>query len=86
MDQHPTTIQLDVILLTTAQGQCQTLTIDFAQPQKQITPQEMAQVKLPQNLDLNREVIIFGPAPIWLYGRLCTLCRTAPWIACYDIR
>lgn len=81
---HP--IQLDVISLNTALGPCQTLTIEFLNPEKHITPQDMAQVQLPQTLDLTREVILFGPAPIWLYGRLKTLCQDAPWIACYDMR
>ncbi len=49
-----------------------------------IHPDESASLHLPANLDLNREVILFGQIPIWLYARLIEMCRDAPWIGCFS--
>lgn len=31
-------------------------------------------------------MILFGKAPIWLYGHLAWRCQHVPWVGCYDIR
>ena len=82
---QPTSIALDVITLPTSHGLCQTLAITLTQPQSLISPQTLSTLELPVDLDLNREVILFGQAPTWLYSRLVNLCQAVPWIACYNM-
>jgi CRISPR-associated protein Csx3 len=48
-----------------------------------IKPDELATIELPPDLDLTREVILFGQVPTWVYGALIQRCRAAPWIGCY---
>ena len=86
MNKSVSPIQLDVITLTDGQQSYQTLAITLAHPQIPITPADIAKVQLPPSLDLKREIILFGKGPTWLYGRLNDLCKTAPWMAVYDIR
>lgn len=77
-------IQLQVIELLTSSGvACQTLVVNLL---RKLQPQEMKEVILPPELDLQREVIIFGWGSVWLYGRLVDLCQAAPWVATYDLR
>ncbi|NJL41359.1 MAG: hypothetical protein HC899_35110 [Leptolyngbyaceae cyanobacterium SM1_4_3] len=49
-----------------------------------IDPAELADLDLPPNVDLSQPVILFGPVPTWVYGRLVSLCREAPWIGCFS--
>ncbi|NEQ95973.1 MAG: CRISPR-associated protein Csx3 [Cyanothece sp. SIO2G6] len=79
-------IALDVISLSIGTQHHQTLVITLTQPRLLISPQALKLLHLPADLDLSREVILFGQAPIWLYGRLVNLCRAAPWIACYNVQ
>ncbi|NET15773.1 MAG: CRISPR-associated protein Csx3 [Okeania sp. SIO1H6] len=80
-------MQLDVIQLQTELGICQTLTITLTEPRDLIKPSILSDLKskIPQDLDLNQGVILYGISPIWLYGCLIECCRNAPWIACYDV-
>lgn len=64
----------------------QTLSIQLTQPQTLIHPNLLPQLTLPSDLDLNQGVVLFGQAPIWLYGRLIDQCAIAPWIGCFDAR
>lgn len=79
-------VKLQVIHLSTAQQHCQTLVIDLLAPQRFIKPDALQSLALPATLDLQREVILFGAAPTWLYSYLINQCRPAPWIATYDLR
>ncbi|WP_072619854.1 CRISPR-associated protein Csx3 [Spirulina major] len=77
-------IELQVITLPTTAGlPCQTLVINLLRRAK---PEDLEPLALPPNLDLTQGVLIFGAAPIWLYGCLIALCRSAPWIATYHVR
>ncbi|EKV00577.1 CRISPR-associated protein, Csx3 family [Leptolyngbya sp. PCC 7375] len=79
-------IQLDVNSLSARENAYQTLSISLTQPQSLMPPDALLPIQLPADLDLTREVVIFGAAPLWLHGRLISLCRSAPWIGCYTFR
>ncbi|CAN5765016.1 hypothetical protein BH23CYA1_BH23CYA1_24130 [soil metagenome] len=64
--------------------QYQTLSITQTIPWQPILPSQLATIALPSGLDLSREVVLYGRLPNWFYGRLVDLCRTAPWIGCYN--
>jgi len=49
-----------------------------------IAPTELTDLHLPSDVDLNQPMILFGPVPTWVYGRLVNLCREAPWIGCFS--
>lgn len=51
-----------------------------------IQPDELERLKLPADFDESRGVMLFGNAPVWLYGRLVELCRAAAWVGCYNVR
>lgn len=80
----PSSVDLDVIELDVADGRYQTLVINLPQPSVLIEPSVLPQLTLPQSLDVSREVILFGQAPIWLYCYLIRQCQAAPWIGCYN--
>ncbi|MGB3402262.1 MAG: CRISPR-associated ring nuclease Crn3/Csx3 [Microcoleaceae cyanobacterium] len=77
-------IEFNVIELATPYGNYQTLKI-ILEPQVLIKPSILEQLEFPLELDLNREVILSGSSPIWLYGYLVNRCKTASWVACHDI-
>ncbi|MDY7006105.1 MAG: CRISPR-associated protein Csx3 [Cyanobacteriota bacterium] len=81
-------LQLDVIKLETELGICQTLAITLTEPRELIKTSILPELKskIPQDLDFNQGVILYGMSPIWLYGCLVKCCGNAPWIACYDVR
>jgi CRISPR-associated protein Csx3 len=79
-------VQLQIIALPTPQTECQTLVIDLLASLRFIQPDALQSLTLPEALNLQREVIIFGAAPIWLYAYLIEQCRQAPWVATYDLR
>lgn len=79
-------IQLEVTRLSVGESAYQTLSISLTKPQILIPPVAIAPITLPAELDLSREVVLFGQAPIWLYARLVRLCEAAPWIGCYAAR
>ncbi|OLP17021.1 hypothetical protein BST81_18780 [Leptolyngbya sp. 'hensonii'] len=49
-----------------------------------IDPIELIDLQLPHDVDLKQPVILFGPVPTWVYGRLVALCREAPWVGCFS--
>ncbi|MBL1179325.1 CRISPR-associated ring nuclease Crn3/Csx3 [Pantanalinema sp. GBBB05] len=77
-------VNLAVIELDCADCTYQTIIITLSQPGVLISPDVLPTLDLPSNLDLSREVILFGQAPIWLYCYLLDQCRKAPWIGCYN--
>jgi CRISPR-associated protein Csx3 len=79
-------LEFNVIELPTPHGNYQTLTITLTEPQDLIPPLVLNKLQLPAELDLNREVILYGRSPIWLYSYLVNHCKTAPWVACYHLR
>jgi CRISPR-associated protein Csx3 len=79
-------VQLQVIELATGCQPCQTLVIDLLAPLQGIKPDTLSSLQLPPDLDLQREVLLFGSGPNWLYGYLTNQCRQAPWVATYDLR
>lgn len=79
-------VKLQVITLIANHKPCQTLIIDLLAPLRFIQPDVLQFLPLPDTLDLQQEVIIFGAAPIWLYAYLIEQCRSAPWVATYDLR
>ncbi|MFB2974736.1 CRISPR-associated ring nuclease Crn3/Csx3 [Microseira sp. BLCC-F43] len=79
-------VSLEVTQLKTTEGNYQTLLINLLPPRELIAPDILPHLELPGELDLNREVILFGQAPIWLYVNLTKRCRSVPWLACYDAR
>jgi len=50
------------------------------------TPDELAQLRLPDGLNPRLGVVLTGRAPIWLYGWLVHECHCTRWVACYDPR
>ena len=86
-------VRLDVTTLAIAPSSSsappqvfQTLFIQLTPPQTLMQPNLLPHLILPPDLDLTREIIIFGQAPVWLYGRLIHQCAIAPWIGCFDAR
>jgi CRISPR-associated protein Csx3 len=79
-------VQLQLIELETAQfGRCQTLAIDLIQPAELIQTTTLSTLNLPA-IDWQRELILFGRAPIWLYAYLADRCHSAKWLASYDVQ
>jgi CRISPR-associated protein Csx3 len=56
------------------------LAVPRSQP---IQPSELKTLQLPADLDLHREVILFGAMPNWVYGALIEQCKKASWLGCY---
>lgn len=79
-------IELQVIELNAGDYQYQTLAINLLQPQSLIQVEEMLSWELPRELDREREIILYGRAPNWLYNHLVWCFRDFPWVGCYDIR
>ena len=79
-------IQLEVNSLLVGGTTYQTLYINLAKPQTLISPNSIVPHTLPIELDLNREVVISGQAPLWLQVRLMWRCREAPWVGCHAAR
>ncbi|MGK7926272.1 MAG: CRISPR-associated protein Csx3 [Spirulina sp.] len=80
----PSQVEFQVVELLGEEGQTyQTLTIALQVPKLGV--EVLKRVALPENLDRDRGVILFGQAPNWLYARLSVLCRDFLWIAHYNI-
>ena len=79
-------IQLEVNSLPVGETTYQTLYISLTKPQKLISPSSIVPLLLPADLDLSREVVISGQAPLWLQVRLMWRCREAPWVGCHAAR
>lgn len=79
-------VKLQVITLLADRKPCQTLAIDLLAPQRFIQPDAIPSLSLPETLDLQQGVLLFGAAPVWLYAYLIERCCQAPWVATYDLR
>ena len=79
-------IQLEVNSLSVGETTYQTLYITLTKPQKLIPASSIVPLPLPVDLDLSREVVISGQAPLWLQVRLMWRCREAPWVGCHAAR
>ncbi|ESA34652.1 crispr-associated csx3 family [Leptolyngbya sp. Heron Island J] len=79
-------IQLEVNSLPVGETTYQTLYITLTKPQALISPDSIVPLPLPIELDLSREVVISGQAPLWLQVRLMWCCREAPWVGCHAAR
>lgn len=79
-------VKLQVVTLLADHKPCQTLVIDLLASQRFIQPDALQSLSLPETLDLQREVLLFGAAPTWLYAYLIDQCHQAPWVATYDLR
>lgn len=72
-----------MIKLSLLPADYQILAIAPLPPDHPIQPAELSELTLPPDLDLSREVILFGQVPIWVYSALIALCQSAPWIGCF---
>ena len=79
-------IQLEVNSLPVGETTYQTLYITLTKPQQLISASSIVPLPLPADLDLSREVVISGQAPLWLQVRLMWRCREAPWVGCHAAR
>ncbi len=79
-------VELQVIALRAKERDCQTLTINLLKPESLIKPEEMSRLAMPLELDWQKGIILYGRAPIWLYGHLVDRFQDFPWVGCYDIR
>lgn len=80
-------VQLQVIQLTGEDGESyQTVAINFLQPESLISVQELLTLKIPADLDPQKEIVLYGRAPLWLYCHLINRFNQASWLGCFDIR
>ena len=79
-------VALTVIKFKTAEQIYQGLAINLLVPGKLISTDVLRELTLPADLDLGREVILYGQAPTWLYAYLIDCCMGVPWLACYNLR
>ncbi len=63
-------VQLQVIALRTRERDCQALAINLLKPESLIRPEELLFLEIPPELDLDREVILFGKAPTAVFVRI----------------
>jgi len=79
-------LQLTVTRVTARDGTCyQCLEIDSSVPK--LEPITLSELELPVSLDLSQGVVLWGSAPIWLYGNLVKRCMNlgAAWVGTYDL-
>lgn len=76
-------LQIEVIQLGRGEQQYQALSFSQMLPWEPILPEEIAELSLPEALDLSQGVVLYGK-PTWVFGRLMVLCREAPWVGCYN--
>lgn len=79
-------VELTLIKFKMAEQTYQGLAINLVAPGQLISPNVLGELVLPVDLDLGREVILYGQAPIWLYTYLIDCCVGVPWLACYNLR
>lgn len=95
-------LQLQVTALSTVRGNCQAIVLNITNRTDSdapisimggkktlsnlIAPQALAELELPENLNLDREVVLFGSGPTWLLVHLLERCRQSPWVGFYDLR
>lgn len=74
-------LQLEPIFIEADNGnQYQCLSISAIN----ISPSCLDSLSLP-NLDINREVVLWGSAPGWLYAYLANRLKNHSWVACYSV-
>ncbi|MGB3401206.1 MAG: CRISPR-associated protein Csx3 [Microcoleaceae cyanobacterium] len=76
-------VEFHVTESSTPDGNYQTL--KMSEPRELIQPSTLEELELPSELDLDREIILYNIKPSWLCSHLTILCKTAPWVAYYDI-
>lgn len=79
-------LRLSVTTVTACNGTSyQCLEIDSSVPK--LEPMTLSELELPASLDLSQGVVLWGSAPIWLYGNLVKRCLNldAVWVGTYDL-
>ncbi|MBF2067076.1 MAG: CRISPR-associated protein Csx3 [Calothrix sp. C42_A2020_038] len=79
-------VQLEVFELESGEHKYQALEINLVEPKDLISVSEMQMLEIPPELNLQREIILYGVAPNWLYGNLIWRFYNVPWVASFDIR
>ena len=79
-------VQLEVFELESDGYKYQALAINLVEPGDLIEVSEMEVLEVPPELDLQREIILYGIAPNWLYSHLVFLFRNVSWVGCFDVR
>jgi CRISPR-associated protein Csx3 len=77
-------VQLEVFELESGEHQYQALEINLVEPKDLIPVSEMQVLEIPPELDLQREIILWGVAPNWLYNHLIWRFYNVPWVACFN--
>lgn len=77
-------VLLQPINLKKVRTDCQVLAI--VRPMPTVSPASLPHLELPPNLDREQGVLLYGQAPIWVYGRLVDRLRQFAWVACFDVR
>ncbi len=78
------TVQLEVFELESGEHKYQALAINLVEPRDLIKVSEMEILEIPPELDLQREIILYGIAPNWLYSHLVLRFRNAIWVGCFN--
>ena len=76
-------VQLEVFELESGDCKYQALAINLVELTIEVS--EMQILEIPPELDLKREVILWGKAPNWVYGNLIERFHDVPWIACFNM-
>jgi CRISPR-associated protein Csx3 len=79
-------VAFQVVYLTTPIQECQTLAITLLKPESLIRTDELRSLQIPIDLDRQREVVLYGRAPNWLFCHLSDQLRAVPWLGYYDLR
>jgi CRISPR-associated protein Csx3 len=79
-------VQLEVFELNSGKSQYQALAINLLEPKSLIEVSEMLALEIPPELDWQREIILYGGAPNWLYNHLVWRFHNVPWVACFNIQ
>ncbi|MGB3511894.1 MAG: CRISPR-associated ring nuclease Crn3/Csx3, partial [Microcoleaceae cyanobacterium] len=75
-------LELTAIALKSNTRDYQTLAISYSG--KMIEYEDILSLKIPEKIDWEKGIILFGKAPIWLYSHLVWRCHKAAWIACFQ--
>lgn len=51
-----------------------------------ISPEQLNEIELPEDIDYTKGIVINGKAPIWLYAHLVHLCHISAFVAVFDPR
>lgn len=77
-------VTLQPIALNLGRSDAQAIAISLATPY--VTPAALGTLTLPADLDPTIGVVLYGRAPVWLYGHLIDRLAAFPWVACCDLR